>query len=64
MSIITKVVELEADSTSRRDGHTDYRRKTALFTLVINFRWKYADILAKGQFNNAIDTLFQVSLKE
>lgn len=30
VSIITKVVELEADSTSRRDGHTDYRRKTVV----------------------------------
>lgn len=30
VSIITKVVELEADSTSRRDRHTDYRRKTVV----------------------------------
>lgn len=30
VSIITRVVELEADSTSRRDRHTDYRRKTVV----------------------------------
>lgn len=45
----------------KRPTHGLSSKNSSLFTLVTTFGWKYADILAKGQFYNATDTIFWTS---